>query len=145
MNRLLRILLPVTLVILVATALAGLSVVGAAEPGQETVAPAAETAAPDGGARWTLDAELQASRDAYRRQLEALNARFVAAADQAAAQAILREIEALKINDELAVLEIQARRARERGDEESARQLEEIVAQVRAVTQVPAPATAPAR
>jgi len=47
------------------------------------------------------------------------------------------------VGAELAVLEIQARRARERGDEALALQLEDMVAQVSAATPAAAPAADP--
>lgn len=140
MNRLLRVLLTAALLSLCLPALADRSLADPPDPGQTAVVAPEEQAAPPDAPRWGLDAELQASRDAFQSELAALTKRFAVATDQEQALAIQRQISTLKVNAELAVLEIQARRARERGDETVALQLEEMVAQVRAATQTPAPA-----
>lgn len=75
-----------------------------------------------------LDPELQAVLDRERAELDRLRARFENAPDHAAAIAAQQAIDTLKQHTEIELLQIQARRMRERGLEEQATELEQSVA-----------------
>lgn len=141
------------LALLLATAGLALADDPAGAPASSPAAPAASVepeetpAATDGAAvpapAWALDAELQASRDEYRARLDELTARFRAAATPEEALAVQREIATLKVDAEIALLEVQAMRARAAGNAALAQELESAVAQVRAAS-APAAPSAPA-
>lgn len=113
------------------------------QPAAESMDASPEPAVQASGPAWVLDAELQASRDGFQARLAALTARFQAAASEEEALAIQREISRLKLESELAVMEIQARRAREAGKADLAQEIESIVSQVRAAADAEAAAQAP--
>lgn len=103
---------------------------GVAVAESDSVAPPAEALlerAPQTASR-PLDPEFQAVLDRERAELDRLRARFENATDHATAIAAQQAIDALKQHTEIELLQIQARRMRERGLEEQATELEQSVA-----------------
>lgn len=110
----------------VATALpaAALAQSGAATPDSTAQSFTAENPAPR--AVTALDAELTTIRETFRDRLSELTAAYAAAPDAEAAASAQRDITALKLQLEIDLLELQLRRARERGDTAAVAELEPI-------------------
>ncbi len=90
-----------------------------------------------------MASELAGARSAFRDELARLTARFERATGPAEALALQREIESLKANLELDVLEMQARFAREAGLTQGADELDALVAAIRSAER-PDPEVSPA-
>ncbi len=102
----------------------------AIESGELVLEPAPAAAGPR--ALSSEMAEIETAIAAEREQVARLAASLRGAADDAAALALEREIEAVKQGTEIAVLRIQARYAREAGREEQAQAIEAAVARMTA-------------
>jgi hypothetical protein len=74
--------------------------------------------------------EIQAALAAEQARVADLEARFAAAADEASALAIQKEIEQIKVETELSILRLQAEHARQEGRVEQAAQIEAAIAEM---------------
>jgi hypothetical protein len=86
-----------------------------------------------------LMVEIQAALAAQQVQVAALDARFAETNDETTALAIQQEIEQVKQDTELAILAIQARHARARGDLELAQSIDAAIATIQNPPPPPAP------